>query len=356
VEEYSMTYGGVCALVGAQFGSEGKGLILSKIAGGYEHHVRVGAANAGHTLYDANEGRHVMQQLPCAAYANPDAELYIGPGALISPHILMKEIDLLQRWRRDKGLKPKPIYIDYRAHVIQDTHVLIEQATKLAERIGSTSTIAREGVGAAQAARVMRSESCVMATDWTWAPGDGVDLIDVPYVLSRVGSILLEGTQGTGLSLTTGFFPYVTSRNTTAAALAADCGIGPNRVRRIIVVARTFPIRVAGTSGPWHRGSREVRWEDLGVDPETERTTVTKKIRRVATWSTPQVQEAVYLNGATELAITFMDYIEPLIKGKTDPISILDDNLANSFLLAVARDVPIPIRMIGTGPNSVIFN
>lgn len=212
-----MTYSGVCALVGAQFGSEGKGLILSKIAKDYQHHVRVGAANAGHTLYDADGEKHVMQQLPCAAYANPDANLYIGPGALISQNILMKEIDLLRRWRRDKGLEPKSIYIDYRAHVIQDVHILTEQATKLAHRIGSTSTIAREGVGAAQASRVMRSESCVMAGDAVWAPDDSVVLVDVPRMLSKVGSILLEGTQGTGLSLTTGFFPYVTSRNTTAA-------------------------------------------------------------------------------------------------------------------------------------------
>lgn len=140
----------VCAVVGGQFGSEGKGLVVGHIAKEYNHHVRVGAANAGHTLYtEDGEGvvaseagsnwerrweKHVMQQVPCAAYANPNAELYIGPGALISPGIFADELDLLGEWRDRCGLAPKVVWVDARAHVITDEHILLEQASSLAEQ------------------------------------------------------------------------------------------------------------------------------------------------------------------------------------------------------------------------------
>jgi len=347
----------VCAVVGGQFGSEGKGLIVSKIAHEYEHHIRVGAPNAGHTIYDDDGEKHVMQQLPCAAYTNVEAGLWIGPGAQIKPDILQKEIGLLREWRAERSLDPIVINIDYRAHVIQPEHVQREQESGLAERIGSTSTIAREGIGAAQAARVMRDESCVLASDWVWQPDDGVVLADVPYELSELDSILLEGTQGTGLSLTTGHFPFVTSRNTTAAGLAADCGVAPNRLDRIVVVCRTYPIRVAGNSGPFHDSSREISWEDIDVDSESERTTVTKKVRRVATWSMEQVLEAIYLNGATELAITFTDYIEPTIGGESGDWRGVDFSSYPELLEivgAIQKETNVPITMLGTGPNSVI--
>ena len=360
----------VTALVGGQFGSEGKGAVIAHIAPDYDIHVRVGAANAGHTLYTQDwepdgpeqngrfqEGgpvweKHVMQQLPCAAYANPQATLCIGPGAQISPEILCAELDRLHKWRRERRLGwPAPIYVDPRAHVITEAQIALEAASGLAERIGSTSTIAREGIGAAQAERVMRSDLCVTAgtffqdgLDEAW----GVILTDVPMYLVRADAaghrILLEGTQGTGLSLTTGFFPYTTSRNTTAAGLAADCGVAPNLIGEVIGVFRTYPIRVAGPSGPFYEDSVEVSWADLGVDPENERTTVTKKVRRVATWSDRQLWEAVRLNGITKIALTFVDYLDGDEGGEA----------ATDFCDRIQRVSGMYPRWIGYGPHHVV--
>lgn len=382
----------ITALVGGQFGSEGKGLIAGHIAKDYGHHVRVGAANAGHTVWTPTEldrehnddvpvgwEKHVMQQIPCAAYANPDAQLYIGPGAQISPDIFLRELQQWAQWRRARDLPDAKVLVDYRAHVITGEHIGREQDSDLAERIGSTSTIAKEGIGAAQAARVMREASCYTAEAWRSTLDQDVPILlaDVPWALAtrsawpysaadraasieRIGgrATLLEGTQGTGLSLTTGFFPYTTSRNTTAAGLCADAGVAPNEVGRVILVCRTYPIRVAGNSGPFHEGSREIRWDDIEVDFESERTTVTKKVRRVATFSLDQVQEAVYLNGATEIALTFCDYLEPNLAGAKGPAR-LDAELAGyknlrDLITEIEQYCGAPVTMLGTGPCTVI--
>lgn len=369
----------ITAIVGGQFGSEGKGAIAASIAKDYDIHVRVGAANAGHTVYtqDTEIGltaaedstqhvKHVLQQLPCAAYTNPSAHLVLGPGALISGEILQKEIEINELWRRRHDLPPLELLIDFRAHIVKPEHVEREQETDLAKRIGSTSTLAREGIGSATAARVMREAGC-----WTAKSqkdvlesfpslGHGVvqvdDAVGSLHLLKGTSNILLEGTQGTGLSLTTGFPPYTTSRNTTAAGLAADCGLGPGDVDRTIIVMRTFPIRVAGNSGPFYPDSEETSFEEIGVDPE--RTTVTKLVRRVATWSRQQALEAAWLNRAreTEIALTFADYLCPALAGKSDLLGASDEELQTltRFLQDIVRSTGLHVTRIGTGPHSLI--
>lgn len=372
----------VCAVVGGQFGSEGKGAIVAHIAKDYDVHARVGAANAGHTFYtesvacvtthERRDGstvyrvptghweKHVMQQIPCAAYANPDAALAIGPGALISHDIFDREMEVLKQWREGRGLTPfPPILVDPRAHVITPDQVCLEAESDLMERIGSTSTTAREGIGQAQADRVMRSADCITARDMYGDdnPADsGLTIGDVPKMLSFAPSVLLEGTQGAGLSLTTGPFPYVTSRNTTIAGLCADVGIAPQRVDRTILVIRTYPIRVADNSGPFFDGSMEIDWGDIGIDPETERTTVTKKIRRVATFSPTQVVEAVHLNGATEIALMFCDYLDINARGVTGMgnSSLRRWSQIHELVDLIEQTTSIPVRYLGTGPHSII--
>lgn len=357
----------ITALVGAQFGSEGKGLIaghLAKREDIREIHVRVGAANAGHTVYAYGE-KHVVQQIPCAAYANPWARLVLGAGALISPEIFLAELRTLREWRAAQAQPPPLIYIDQRAHAVTDQHKIAEQLSGLQERIGSTSATAREGIGAAQAMRVMR-------TDYALAIDELPKLLDYreQHLISWCNSIkllhdaatfgtdiLLEGTQGTGLSNTTGFYPYVTSRDTTAAALAAQVGFGPRDINRVVLVARTFPIRVAGNSGPFWPDSAETDWETLGVDAQKEKTTVTKKIRRVATFSYAQIREAVKLNSATDIALTFADYLAPELAGQKGPVAAAATDSydhVGPMVRKIEDQTGVPVTMIGTGPDSVI--
>ena len=85
-----MSRGKMCALVGGQYGSEGKGAIARHVADRYSVHVRVGSPNAGHTIY-WRSAKHVMQSIPCG-WINPEARIVIGRGALLNMRLLMNEL------------------------------------------------------------------------------------------------------------------------------------------------------------------------------------------------------------------------------------------------------------------------
>lgn len=295
------------AVVGAQYGSEGKGAVVSKLADEFDVHVRVGGPNAGHTIYYKDEP-YVMQVLPCG-WTNPKAELVLGRGMLLDIDRLLEEIymlGLVAPWVKDR------ISIDPLIGVIDKRHYEAEGGVhgELHQRIGSTG----KGVGAARLARVSREpKEFTLLKDHPRAEElQHMFRPDTPRFLRdkmRAGSpILLEGTQGSGLSLIHGPWPYVTSADTNAAQMAADAGIAPHRVHTLLV-ARTMPIRVAGNSGPLEN---ETSWEAISarLGQETcERTTVTKKIRRIGAWDQELFEKAVTLNEPIATALTFTDYI-----------------------------------------------
>jgi adenylosuccinate synthase len=139
---------------------------------------------------------------------------------------------------------------------------------------------------------------------------DAQEVLEASYL--RGDRILLEGTQGTTLSLHHGPYPHVTSRDTTVAGCLADAGIAPMRLRRVVMVCRTYPIRVGGASGPmW----KEITYEDLasrsGIPIDelrtTETTTTTKRQRRIAEFDWLQLRRSTLLNGPTDIALTFVD-------------------------------------------------
>jgi adenylosuccinate synthase len=104
--------------------------------------------------------------------------------------------------------------------------------------------------------------------------------------------ILLEGSQGWSLSLNGPFYPYVTTRDCTPARFMSDAMVPLNLLNKVYGVMRVFPIRVGGDSGGWYPGQMELTWDELGLDAEY--TTTTKKIRRVATFSHEQIEEAFF--------------------------------------------------------------
>jgi adenylosuccinate synthase len=131
-------------------------------------------------------------------------------------------------------------------------------------------------------------------------------------------SILLEGTQGSALSLYHGPYPHVTSRDTTVSGCLAEAGIPPGRVRRVVMVVRTYPIRVANpkesTSGPmvneidWDIVSQRSGLNEAGLRA-AEKTSTTKRDRRVSEFDWALLRRAALLNGPTDVALTFADYL-----------------------------------------------
>lgn len=345
--------GRVTALVGAQYGSEGKGVIAAHLAHSYDVHVRTGGPNAGHTFMWGGE-KFVARGLP-VGWINPKARLVIGPGAVLDPELLLEEIREVQSHGYD--LRGR-VVVDAKAHVVRP--VQHEQEGGVGGRahreIGSTG----EGVGLARMARVSRG---VLVRDLAWAraqtfaewvdeqgdePDDGV-VVAVGDTVEMVNrwidsgrSVLLEGTQGSGLSLTHGPWPFVTSADTNAATLAADAGIAPALVNTILV-ARTYPIRVAGNSGPL---KHETSFETLGVQPEV--TTVTKKVRRVGVWDDDLFARAVMLNRPVGVAITFLDYLDSRAAGAETWHQL--STFAQSWIRGIEERFGVPVLWVTAGP------
>lgn len=339
-----MKRGKVTTLVGAQYGSEGKGVIAHHLADRFPVHVRTGGPNAGHTI--KHEGRvWKMQTVPCG-WTNPEAKLVIGAGALIDLKILAREV--LEIEEAGYSVRDR-IFVDSKAGVINNNHRGIEGGTagEMHKKIGSTG----EGVGIARMARIARRVSGFAPLDTfdqfeqVFHNGrDTVKLLD--DALSTGRDVLLEGTQGSALSLVHGPWPFVTSHDTNAAQLFADAGLSPRDCGDVILVARTHPIRVAGNSGPL---LGETSFETLGV-PE-ERTTVTKKVRRIGAWDPGLLRRAIMLNRPTQLALTFLDYVFPEVAGETEGRDLSDE--AIDYLQALEDDFGVTVRFAGTGGDNL---
>lgn len=349
------SHGRVMMVVGMQYGSEGKGAITEYLAPIISMGVRSGAANAGHTIYYKGE-KFIMRQIP-SVWINPRAKLVVGIGSLINLDVLFHEIEFISKFFDLKGR----LFIDRNAHVITDEQIVAEQKTDLASRIGSTSATVGEGIGMAMADKILRKGSCRQVKDvMRLKPfiADTVDLINVE--LDNDQMVLLEGTQGLGLSIEHGHFPYTTSRDTSATAIAASVGIATHRFEiDTIGVTRTLPIRVAGNSGPFGEDSKEVSWEYVrkfakSKDPISEQTTVTKKTRRVATFSWQEFLKACKINRPTEIALTFADYLDWRMHEYGNNDVIEKSPKLMTFVEMIEEGSGVPVTLIKTGPRAII--
>jgi adenylosuccinate synthase len=163
--------------------------------------------------------------------------------------------------------------------------------------------------------------------------------------------VMLEGTQGTDLSLHHASYPHVTSRETTASGCLADAGISPHRVRRIIMVTRTYPIRVGGTSGPMSIPIDFQRIAERSGLPlheieATEIGTISGNKRRIAEFDWEQLRRSSVLNGATDIALTFADYITAENQNARRFDQLCPKTRA--FIAEVERVANAPVSLIST--------
>lgn len=338
---------GVVAIVGAQWGSEGKGTIAAALAPFVDVAVRVGGPNAGHSFYH-RDTKYVMRGVPCA-WVNPGVELVIGAGAVVDPLVLSAELESMP----DIGV----VLVDADAAVVRQEDHQAEREAGMWEAIGSTT----EGVSVARVRKIARrAEDSPLASEYKrWHPKVHVlrDTAGLLYDHLRSGAtVMLEGTQGSGLSLHHGTrWPFATSADTNVSGLLSDAGIAPQHVEHVFLVARTLPIRVAGNSGPM---GEELSWDALrehaGVEVP-EQTTVTKRVRRISRWFEPVFANAVRLNQPCGVFLTFADYLVPSMAGSTDADALMDaatdTPLGNlRTLVSLIEDMKgVPVVAFGTG-------
>ncbi len=225
----------VTVVVGGQYGGEGKGKITSylSIRDDVAYVVRCGGPNSGHTV-DFQGTRYQLRSLP-AGFINNGSRLLLAAGSLINPRILLREIEIC-------GVSTARVGVDFNAGVISEKEARQERELLLRENIGSTLS----GTGAAVAARALRGGDFKLAKD---VPELSQFLTcvaeEVNTAIDNGRQVIVEGTQGFGLSLYhTEFYPYATSRDTTASAFLSEVGLSPLSVTSVIMVIRTYPIRV----------------------------------------------------------------------------------------------------------------
>ena len=319
-------------VVGGFFGDEGKGKIISYLAlkDNPSIVVRGGAGpNAGHTVKDAGK-TYKIRMLP-SGFLNKKSKVMIGPGVVINPDVLLKEINDFDVANR--------AFVDRNCGVIEQTHLDEDSKGRLKETIGSTGS----GTGPANAERAMRTLK--LAKDFESLSSY---LEDVPTAVNNAidsnENVLVEGTQGTHLSLWHGTYPFVTSKDVTASGICADIGLGPKKVNEVMVVFKSYVTRVG--TGPMEN---ELTPEETSKKGWAEVGTVTGRQRRAADFDFDLAKKSIMLNSATQIAITKLDVLFPDCANKTSIDSINGE--AKSFIKNIEDNLNVPVTLLGTGPN-----
>jgi adenylosuccinate synthase len=314
------------------FGDGGKGKIVSYLAVSEDAAVvaRGGVGpNAGHTVVKDNV-KYKLRMVPCG-FVNEKTLQLIGPGVLINPEVLLKEIT-------ETGISDR-FGLDPQCAIIAKKHIEADRKGYLKEKIGTTGT----GTGPCNAERAYRTAK--MARE---IPKLSEYIKDVPLILNetldRGENIVLEGTQGTYISLFHGGYPFVTSKDVCAAAVCSDVGIGPTRVDEVVLVCKAYVTRVG--EGPL---DGEISFEEAKKRGWDEYGTVTGRQRRAAPFNHELAKRAVMLNGATQLAVTKVDILYPEIAGSDDYDSLPDE--AKAFIKEIEEKAGLPVTLIGTGPG-----
>ena len=323
----------VCTVVvDGFFGDTGKGKIVSYLAVADDAAVcaRAGVGpNAGHTV--VRGGRtYKLRMVPCAFF-NPKTRLLIGPGVVVNPEIVLKEVVEL-------GIEDR-FGLDPQCAVIEQEHIELDRKGHLKGKIQPTGT----GTGPCNADRAMRTAK--MARE---VPALERFLADVPLELNGAldegEAVIIEGTQGTYISLFHGTYPYVTSKDVCASAVCSDVGVGPTRVDEVVLVFKAYVTRVGAGELPGELSLEEAKrrgWDEYG--------TVTGRQRRAAPFNFELARRAIMINGATQLAVTKLDVLYPECKGATQFEGL--SPRAREFVGRIEGELRLPVTFIGTGPG-----
>jgi len=360
------------AIVGTQWGDEGKGKIVDFYTEYADVVVRyAGGPNAGHTLV-VGDDKLIVRLIP-SGILRPATRCVLAQGMVIDPAVLVAEMDELER----RGLSPATrLFVSDRAHVILPFHVTIDSLRETTGKGGPALGTTKRGIGPAyedKAARrglrmgllrdLGKAAKIIEQAISAWTPtlralGAEVPktatLLDqlkplakriVPHLAdtSRLvndairanQSVLLEGAQGTLLDIDHGTYPYVTSSSASAGGAAAGTGIGPTRIDKVVGITKAYATRVGG--GPFPTELLDATGDKLR-DDGAEFGSVTGRPRRTGWLDLPAIRYTARVNGLDALAVTKLDVLtgHPKLKvcvaydtaaGRVDelPIDLLDE-------------------------------
>ena len=299
-------------VVGGQWGSEGKGKLFGYL---YHKYPEISIAisdftpNTGHTYIDADGKSFISKILPIGMAFESVKTVIIGPHAVFSIERFQEELQMF----RNAGGRNTPVIIHPMASVLTDKNVADEARTL--NSIASTM----QGSAAAHIAKIMRNPNlCSLAKNNEYLrPMINDTQETIQRCLKSGRTIMIETGQGFDLGLNHGHeWPYVTGRDCMLGRWLDSAGVHPKQLGSIIVALRTYPIRVGNTdggySGPWHHDQREMTWEGLssyiGMDVK-EYTTVTKRVRRLFTWSDIQVRRMCRFIRPDYAMLNYVNYL-----------------------------------------------
>ena len=333
----------VTAIIGGQWGDEGKGKIVDLLAEKADIVARYsGGTNAGHTVVNS-QGEFKLHLIPSGIF-NPNADCLIGNGVVINPKILITEIENLKK----RGVNMDRLYISDRAHVIMPYHILFDE---LEEEARGTSAIGttKQGIGPAymdkSARRGIRMGELIdedlfrkrlrryldfknlsitkvfnrppLSFDEIYA--EYCDYADQlrPHVCEtsamindacdRQAAIVMEGAQGTMLDIDFGTYPYVTSSPPTAWGACLGMGLSPRKIDRIIGIFKAYTTRVGG--GPFPTELADQVGEEIR-NRGNEYGTTTGRPRRCGWFDGVAARFSARLNGFTGVVITKFDILD----------------------------------------------
>jgi adenylosuccinate synthase len=333
----------VTAVVGAQFGDEGKGRIVDYLAQHADMVIRFqGGDNAGHTV--VNEfGKFALHMLPSGLF-NPITQCLIGAGTVVNPDNLLVEIAAVEA----AGVPTKNLFISERAHIVMPYHPLIDSLQEAArsdeDKIGTT----KRGIGPTYADKASRwglrmgdikrldhfrnrlrnvlpkknaeivllggeplTEEEIMVRAEMWRETLGHRIIDtlplVQHAVQADYSVLLEGQLGVMRDLDWGTYPYVTSSNPVAGHASVGAGIPPTAITHVIGVVKAYCTAVG--AGPFPVELHDADGQHLR-DVGQEYGATTGRSRRCGWFDAVAIRFAAWLNGFTSIAITKLDVLD----------------------------------------------
>ena len=320
-------------IAGAFWGDEGKGKIISYLSlkDKLDFCVRTGSVNAAHTVW-MEGNRYALHMVP-AAFLNPKCRLLIGAGANVQIAKFLEEVELTKVKNR--------IGVDQKASIIEEKHSVQDKTSAHLKGLGTTGW----GVGPALEERVRRTAKLAKdipelqpyLADVATEINDGID---------AGKKVLLEGTQGFMLSLFYGTYPYVTGRDTGAAAICSEAGVGPTRVDDVLIVYKAFITRVGAGPLPG-----EITMEEAKKRGWFETAAGTGRNRRSAPFDFDLARKNAKINGATQAAVTKLDCLFPDCEGAQKFEELSKD--AKQFIKEVESRTGVPVVLIGTGPEAL---